>query len=209
MAVDLKTFPTQAVTDYADARQHIRSGDLLLCSGSGWIAKIIQRMTDSPWSHAGFLMKLDSIDRVMVLESVETIGVRAVPLSHYMTDYRGQGSPYPGGIVVGRHADFRGAASPAALRRLGRFAVNLLGYPYDGSEIAKIAARIMATAIEFPAGDRKLLRRDREFICSEYIDELFRCVDIKLNHDGRCFISPASIAADPLVSLQAVLKRAI
>jgi len=209
MSTDLTTFPGTPVTEYETARPHIRSGDLLLCSGSAWIAKLIQCMTDSPWSHVAFIMRLDKIDRLMVLESVETIGVRTVPLSHYLRDYRGRGSPYPGGIVIARHADFEDNATPDNLKRFGQYAVDRLGYPYDGNEIAKIAARIVSGVVDFPASDRKLLRHDREYICSEYTDVCFGSCGVEFAHDGRGFISPANIARDPRVSLEWVLRRAV
>ena len=207
--MSLEHFPTAEPVDYAKWRQHICTGDLMLCSGSSSMSRIIQWATNSPWSHVAFVVRVDSIDRIMVVESVETIGVRTVRLSSYLSDYRGQGTPYPGGIVIARHADFSDHATRANLRRLGHVAVDLLGHPYDGNELAKIAARIMAAALEFPAGDRKLLKRDREFICSELVDELLRCVEIEIDHDGRGFISPRDIALDPRVSLQAVLKGII
>ena len=50
-------------------------------------------MTDSPWSHVGVVFWLKSIQRVLLLESVESIGVRFAPLSKYLSDYK-KGKPY-------------------------------------------------------------------------------------------------------------------
>ncbi len=36
-------------------------------------------------------MRLDEIDRVMVLESIEGKGVRTVPLSEYVKNFKGTG----------------------------------------------------------------------------------------------------------------------
>lgn len=52
---------------------------------------MIQRATRSVWSHVAFVMRVDSIDRVMVLESREPIGVRTVPLRTYLADYDDEG----------------------------------------------------------------------------------------------------------------------
>ena len=41
------------------------------------------------------------------------------------------------------------------LKKLGQFAVDHLGYPYDNDEIAKIAARIMASKIPFTNKQKK------------------------------------------------------
>ena len=69
-------------------------------------------------------MRVDSIDRVMVLESREPIGVRTVPLRTYLADYDDEvrGRPYPGGMVLARHRAFKEEAPPdTSLQRLGRF----------------------------------------------------------------------------------------
>ncbi len=168
---------------------------------------MIQRTTGSVWSHVGFVMRLDSIQRVMVLESVEPLGVRTVPLSKYLTDYDSEGHAYPGGLVLARHKEFARKASPAALRRLGQFSVDLFGYPYDKDEIVKIAARIMASKIPFTRKEQDDLKRDREFICSEYVWECYDALKIPIKHDRRGFISPADFAGDRNLALTAVLKK--
>ena len=72
-------------------------------------SRMIQKSTGSAWSHVGFVMRLDAIDRVMVLESVEPLGVRTVPLRKYLQDYDSRGNkPYPGGVVIARHKAFSG-----------------------------------------------------------------------------------------------------
>ena len=116
MSIASKRFPKGTAVDYDQFRPRIQSGDLLLCSGSGWLSRIIQKSTGSIWSHVGFVMRLDAIDRVMVLESVESIGVRTVPLRKYLLDYDNQNHPYPGGIVIARHSGF---ATPRNLKLFG------------------------------------------------------------------------------------------
>lgn len=131
MSVPIKRFPRKPQVDYRQLRSQLHSGDLLLCSGTGVFSRMIQADTGSIWSHVAFVMRLDSIDRVMVLESLEPFGVRTVPLSKYVNNYDSQGNPYPGGMVIARHDDFTKQANPAKLRELGKFAVDLFGYPYD------------------------------------------------------------------------------
>jgi hypothetical protein len=110
----------------------------------------------------------------MVLESVEPLGVRTVPLSKYLTDYDSRGNPYPGGLILARHQEFQAKAKAKELARFGQFAVDLFGYPYNKDEIAKIAARIMASHIPFSAKDKKALTPDREYICPEYAYECYK-----------------------------------
>jgi len=206
MAISVKSFPKDQPVNYDNFRAQIQTGDILLCSGSGWFSKMIQGSTESVWSHVGFVMRLDAIDRVMVLESVEPLGVRTVPLSKYLTDYDSDGHSYPGGLILARHQDFQAKAKAKALTRFGQFAVDLFGYPYDKDEIAKIAARIMASRIPFSTKDKKALAPDREYICSEYAYECYRSIGIEIDYDPRGFVAPADFARTPEISLVAVLQ---
>ena len=58
MRLSRKTFPKKKVVNYKKFRDEIRSGDLLLCSGSAWFSRMIQKTTNSVWSHVGFVMRL-------------------------------------------------------------------------------------------------------------------------------------------------------
>lgn len=88
---------------YPDIRSRLRSGDLLLCSGKSWFSRLIQVATGSEWSHVGLILRLERLDRVMLLESVESVGVRAVPLSRYFENYQQTGQAYPGELAFYRH----------------------------------------------------------------------------------------------------------
>ena len=206
MAIPVKRFPRKPAVSYQQFRPQIRSGDLLLCSGTGVFSLMIQASTKSVWSHVALLMRLDAIDRVMVLESLEPSGVRTVPLSKYLKDYDSQGNPYPGRMAIARHDNFTRQVNPTKLRRLGEFAVDLFGYPYDKDEIAKIAARIAASYLPFTSKDKKALKRDREYICSEYVWECYRKLGIRIDHGPKGFIAPADFAKAKEVKLQAVLS---
>lgn len=205
MSISIDRLPTRRQRDYEEVRPDIRSGDLLLCSGSGVFSRLIQASTGSVWSHVGLVMRLDAIDRVMVLESLEPQGVRTVPLRKYVGDYNNDGEPYPGLVAIARHRGFE-KVSKNRLRQLGRFAVDLFGYPYDKDEIAKIAVRVAASHVPFTPKDKKALKRDREYICSEYVEECYRRLSIRIQHDRRGFIAPSDFARANDVELVAVLK---
>lgn len=207
MRVPFRTFPSGPEVDYTQFREHIQPGDILLCSGSAWFSRMIQRATRSVWSHVGFVMILESIDRVMVLESVESSGVRTVPLSKYLSDYDSQGNAYPGGLVIARHQQFGATATEAARRKFGQFAVSLFGYPYDKGEIAKIAARIAASFLPFSSDEKRELERDKEYICSEYAWECYNSIGVTIEPNRGGFIAPADFAKCPEVTLEAVLKE--
>jgi hypothetical protein len=181
----------------------IRNGDLLLCSGEQAFSKLIRWATKSPWSHIAMAMRLDEIGRVMVLESVEKIGVRVTPFHTFVFGDEGR-HPYPGQIVLARHAKIA-AAPPEAIRKIAAFAVDQLGDPFDPAEVARIAARIA-----FGSFNRKMpeaMKARGEYICSEYVAKCFEQIDVRAPWDGRGFIAPSDFAADPDVSAIARVRK--
>lgn len=174
---------------YDDIRHDIRSGDILLCSGNFIFSNLIQKATSSAWSHVAFILRLDHIDRIMVLESVESIGVRTVPLSSYVNDYNGTGKPYPGRLMLARHDDVR----QEKIKQLSRTAVDLLGHPYRAQEIAHIASRISMHTLGLP---NQLRDHDMQnaFICSEYVYTCFQSIGATVDYNSINFISPADFA---------------
>ena len=79
MSLALHSVPDVPLRAYEEMRSSIRSGDLLLCAGSSVMSRLIQHATACIWSHIALIARVDAIDRVLVLESVESIGVRCVP----------------------------------------------------------------------------------------------------------------------------------
>lgn len=99
---------------YSDARQVIEDGDVLLFESAGRVAATIRWATRSRYSHAALAVWWGS--RVMVVESREGSGCRAIPLSDAVRTSR---------IVLykptwGPTTLERAAAVDAALRRLGQ-----------------------------------------------------------------------------------------
>jgi hypothetical protein len=189
MPISVDKFPSVPTLKYSDARSQIRSGDILMCSGDNWYSDLIKFATGSIWSHVGFILRLDIIDRIVVLESVEKIGVRMVPLSFYMNNYEGKGKPYDGKILIARHDDFKNAHTT----NLAKKAIDLLGHNYNSNEIAKITTRIALS--KFKSDDEcKFPEPNNAFICSEYGYECFTSMGIHVNHDCRGFVTPADFA---------------
>lgn len=188
-------FPNLPSKRYHQLRQEIKSGDILLCSGSAPFSNMIKTATQSMWSHVAFILRLDAIDRIMVLESVESIGVRTIPLSNYVFDYNGTGSGYPGRLLLARHRDLL----PKNIVNLSKTATDLLGYPYHTEEIIRIATRISMNIVGI-----KNLSPDapptREFICSEYAYICFQSIGVTVDYNPLGFISPADFARCPRVN---------
>lgn len=217
-------FPDLPPTPYADLRPQLRSGDVLLCSGSGIFSTLIQRATRSVWSHVGLILRVDAIDRVMLLESVEPIGVRTVRLSKYLTDYDNRGNPYPGRLAVIRHREFdqrvegrgqkgegptpnsSGTRHSSFVTQMAAAAVDRFGYPYDKEQIAIIAARIAAGRLRFTRRERARLERPDAYICSEYVALCFEEIGIGIPWDQKGFIAPADFACGECFDLVAPLQ---
>lgn len=195
-----RSFAQIPFRDYREIREHVRTGDLLLCAGNSGMSRMIQRATRSPWSHVALILRVESIDRVLVVESVESVGVRAVPLSHYAGDAEAGRAGYDGELLIARH---RGVArlDDVHLREVLRVAIDLLGREYDTREILRIAGRILAGRRrgETPEVAPTPLRRDDAYICSEFVWECLRAAGIRIAHDSRGFIAPCDFLADKSV----------
>lgn len=192
-------FPQLPLVNYADIRDEIANGDILLCSGEYMSSRLIRKASASCWSHVAFILRADTIDRVMVLESIEGKGVRTIPLSEYVRNFEGSDVGYKGRLALARHADFAARLTPDSLKKMSQFAVDRLSYPYDEEEIARITARIIGAFLDFSPGE---IARDNEFICSEYVYECYRRIGIDIPYDPRGFIAPADFARAEGMNLQ-------
>jgi len=176
------------VVPYRELRPRLRSGDLLFTSGDYLVSELIRKFTDSPWSHVGIVFRVDAIERVLLLESVEDMGVRFAPLSKYLTDYE-DGKPYRGRIVIARCARI----DRKSLEKIAAFGTDQLTRAYDRQEVIDIAARI--------ALGKPRPRRNQAYICSELVHECFARAGRAFAYDRRGFISPENIWRDARVSL--------
>jgi hypothetical protein len=205
LATDTMTISDDALThlppeSFAAISPRVRDGDLLLCAGNDPFSRLIGWSTESPWTHVALAFRWPGLGRIMVFEAVQQIGVRVVPLSRFIGQSSSGQRPYPGRIILARHADYAdcgGKAGSAATKRLATFAVDRLGDPFDAGEIARIALRIVMG--RFHRKMPRMLGPKREFICSEYVAKCFDRIGVKIEWDGLGFISPADFARDPKV----------
>ena len=200
MAIDDQALTTLKAEPLSAVLGRIRDGDLLLCSGDQPISKLIRAATHSPWSHVALAYRWNSIGRVMVFESVEHVGVRTVPLEDFVLRSGKKRKPYPGQIILARHADYAsqaGAVASANTRRLADFAVDRFGAPFAAAEVLKIGLRIAAGGVGLKMP--RMLGPDNEFICSEYVAKCYQKVGIEIPWDQKGFIAPADFARDPKV----------
>ena len=140
---------------------------------------------------------MDALDRVAVLESVESVGIRACMLSTYLQNYNGSGQPYPGMLYIARHAQVQ-LQQDDPLWRFSRTALDLLGFPYGTQDILDITARIVGAKLGMAP---RPPRTDTTYICSEFAALVYASIGVQIPYDPRGFIAPADFAACPDVQV--------
>ncbi len=192
---DLATVPK---VQYLALREHVEAGDLLFYAGDDDISMLIREVTQSIWSHIGIVFKIDNLDRILLLESVESFGVRLIPVSRYIKGVAEdieQDAIMPNArLVVARHTQL----TEENTRALVNFGLDQIAQPYDLDEIRRIMQRIRI-------GEGKA-SRDRAYMCSELVYECFHAIGIDFQYNALGFISPQDIWAD--VNVHAVAEIA-
>ncbi|WP_309606491.1 YiiX/YebB-like N1pC/P60 family cysteine hydrolase [Phenylobacterium sp.] len=204
MTIDPAVLITLRPQPYAAIRAAVRDGDILLCSATDMFSRLIRWATKSPWSHVAIAFRMDDIDRVMVLECVEKLGVRAVPLSSFIARTSNGTEPYPGKILLARHRGMGAKARRKPMKKMAGFAFDRLGDRFSHVETLRIALRIVLG--RFRKRLHPSLGPRNEFICSEYLARCFEAVGVKIPWDGLGFIAPADFASDPRVDAVAQIQ---
>jgi hypothetical protein len=180
-------------TSYAEIRPQVQSGDLLFCSGNYLISHAIRTVTHSPWSHVGLILRVDAMDRVLLFESVEDVGVRLAPISLYITDYE-NGKPYNGNLVLARTA----LCTEDVLKSMALFGADQLARPYGNKEIGEILARVTLHIgrVDKAAG----------WVCSELVNACFSEANAPLTCDHKGFVTPEDVWREPSVEPFALIQ---
>lgn len=189
--IDVNIFNNLAPEPYEVAQTKFQIGDLLLCSGTSVISQLIKETTNSIFSHVGLILQLPTTLQWLVLESVESIGVRCVTLEEgYITNYMGNGRGYNGKILIARHQAMRDKFHHIAA--LYQIAFSLLGDQYNEQDIFHIGTRYALGKVGIDEEGK--LKGGSSYICSEYVYACYKAIGINLlfNHLG--FIAPADIA---------------
>ena len=189
---------------YEEVRDLLRDGDLLLCSAWDAGSRVIRWATKSPWSHIAIGFRVQGIDRVLALECVEHIGVRAVPLSDFIARTSSGRHPYPGRILLARHREMPQTDGASPIKAMSGFAFDRLGARFSGRELGKIALRVLLGRLNVILPGR--LSSDDEFICSEYVAGCYDRVGLHIPWDGRGFIAPDDFAKAPEIEAVAQIQ---
>lgn len=204
MSISNNVFSEFPAQPYSAVREQIRDGDLLLCSARDAGSRAIRWATRSMWSHVALAFRMREIDRVLILECVQKIGVRAVPLSDFIARTSSGTHPYPGKILLARHEDMPKDPEHVTQKAMMEFAFDRLGAKFSNIETAKIALRIAMGRFNTKLPTK--LSPDDEYICSEYVAKCFEHVGVHIHWDGLGFIAPADIADDPHVMAVAQIQ---
>lgn len=189
-AITKKQIKELPVIHYEKIREQLKTGHIFFSSGSYTFSGIIQRLTKSAWSHVAIVYKDEELGRVMILEAEPRVGIRLIPLSKYLKDYKGTRRPYKGQIIM---ATLNFDLEHEKLNKAISFGLDELTRPYDNWEIIRIMTRIL-----FRIGKRE---KNKNYICSELVRDAFARAGVvfRLNNT---YISPQEIWKDIRVTMK-------
>jgi hypothetical protein len=168
---------------YQDLREQIRTGDLLLFRGNRIFSDVIERLSDSPYSHVAILARWN--DRVIAFQA-DTQGVQLLPASKMVCKYQGKVDWWS----LKQKLRDDGVFDPKALLDAS---LTLLGIKYGYWSLVQLAFRILL--------GRALIRKDAHatpdsLFCSQFVSRCFRAashdaLDVNPNANDAC-TSPAN-----------------
>ncbi|MFN8252990.1 MAG: YiiX/YebB-like N1pC/P60 family cysteine hydrolase [Ferruginibacter sp.] len=189
-SVSKKQLKKMPVIPYEKVRDYLKTGDIFFSSGSYAFSGIIQKLTKSTWSHVAVIYKDEELKRVMVLEAEPNVGIRLIPLSKYLHDYKGKKRPYKGQIAIARLST---EMQKENLNKGISFGLDELTRPYDNFEIVRIMVRIL-----FHISRRE---RNRNYICSELVRDIFARAGVVMQYKDT-YISPDNVWTDERVEMK-------
>jgi hypothetical protein len=178
------------VIPYEKIRDFVKTGDIFFSSGSYAFSGVIQRLTKSTWSHVAIVYKDEELGRVLVLEAEPYVGIRLIPLSKYLHDYKGKKRPYKGQVVI---AKLNIDVPKENLNRGISFGLDELTRPYDNYEIVRIMMRILLHI------SRR--ERNRNYICSELVRDILAKAGVVMHYNDT-YISPDNVWSDNRVEMK-------
>ena len=174
---------------YEKIRPYLKTGQIVFCSGSYLFSGIIQKLTNSVWSHVGIIYKDEELGRVLLLEAEPYIGIRLIPLLKYLRDYK-KDRPYKGQMVI---TNLTFELTDEEHKKAISFGLDELSRPYDNWEIIRIMLRIL-----FKIGKRE---KNRNYICSELVRDCYAKSGylFKINDS---YVSPQEIWQDENITFK-------
>lgn len=187
ISISKKELKKLDIIQYEKVRPFLKTGDIFFSSGSYLFSGVIQKLTKSTWSHVAVIYKDEELGRVLVLEAEPYIGIRLIPLSKYLYDYKGTKRSYRGEVTIAR---LNVELEKEHLNKGLCFGLDELTRPYDNFEIVRIMVRILLKISK--------RERNRNYICSELVREVFNKAGITFPYTDT-YISPDAIWKDARV----------
>lgn len=189
-AISKKQIKELPVFPYEKIRDQLKTGHIFFSSGSYTFSGIIQRLTKSAWSHVAIVYKDEELGRVLILEAEPKIGIRLIPLSKYLHDYKGTKRPYKGQVVL---VKLNFELEKEKLNKAISFGLDELTRPYDNWEIIRIMTRILLRI-----GKRE---KNKNYICSELVRDAFAKAGVVFRLNDT-YISPQEIWKDIRIEMK-------
>ncbi len=146
--------------NYQDLRSQIRTGDLLLFRGDYTLSHVIERLSDSPYSHIGILARWK--DRVIAFQA-DTRGVEILPASRMVCRYKGK--------VDWWSCKPELREGPGFEEKLLNTAVSLLGVKYGYLPLIRLGLRILFGRTLDPSDAHST---PDSLFCSQFVSRCYR-----------------------------------
>jgi hypothetical protein len=174
------TPPVEGNVQYQSIRDEIRTGDILLFRGRRRISKVIEWISQSPYSHVAFLTRWE--DRVIAMQS-DLRGVEVIPASMLVCQYEGKVEWWRLGAHYRRTFDDRDFLDRA---------LTLIGIRYGYLDLLRVGVRMFLGMTV----NRKLSRvRPGTLFCSSFVSYCYENENITVNAKaGAGGTSPADFA---------------
>ena len=179
---------------YSEIRDDLKTGDMVLFSGDGFVSRIIQMYTRSKWSHVGLVVKDEWYDMLLLWESttlskVKTVygnvrqGVAVRPLSEVVAKYEGE---------VGIRQLER-PLSDGQQVDIGDLRKEFKGRDYEQSK-----SELFKSAYDFIGGKNE--EDLSSLFCSELVAEAYQRVGLLSEHTPSNEYTPADLAVMPTIT---------
>ena len=110
------------VTKYLDLRNEFETGDLLALAGQSLLSKRIMRHSGR-FSHVAVIIRRRpyKVDRLLIIHSIYPVGVVEVPISRYLSKYKGKAwwVPMDHDKVRKKNLDYQYIIEDMAMQELG------------------------------------------------------------------------------------------
>jgi hypothetical protein len=146
---------------YQDLREQIRTGDLLLFRGNRLLSGVIERLSDSPYSHVAILARWQ--DRVVAFQADEG-GVAILPASKMVCKYQGKVDWWS----LKHHLRDSGVFQEDQLLNA---ALTMLGVKYGYLRLVELGIRILLGRTLNP---KDAHATPDSLFCSEFVSRCFR-----------------------------------